>query len=137
VTETRAEAVQRLGVQHKLAAFRLGGRGCHRHLAAELVRGSRFAFADAFDKQVGDHFYSRLQRLEPDLAVPSVVEPDIFLDGAHDAEGYANQHCKRITEDSVTQPHSLRVLSLPGLSMPAFWLGLLVVMRLPLKRILQ
>ena len=42
-------AVQRLGVQHKLAAFGLGRRGGDRHLAAELVRRPRFAFADAFD----------------------------------------------------------------------------------------
>jgi hypothetical protein len=40
-------AVQCLGVRHKLAAFGLGGRGCYRHLAAELVRHPGFALADA------------------------------------------------------------------------------------------
>ena len=39
-------AEQGLGVQHKLAAFRPGGRGCRRDLAAELVRRPGFAFAD-------------------------------------------------------------------------------------------
>jgi hypothetical protein len=42
-------AVQCLGVQHKLAAFGLGGRGRHRDLAAELVRRPGFTFADIFD----------------------------------------------------------------------------------------
>ncbi len=42
-------AVQGLGMQHKLAALGLGGRGRHRQLAAELVRRSGLALADAFD----------------------------------------------------------------------------------------
>src|SRR5277367_755029 len=40
-------AVQRLGVQHELAALRLGGGRGNRHLAAELVGRASLAFADA------------------------------------------------------------------------------------------
>src|SRR5207244_3629866 len=42
-------AVQRLGMQHELAAFGFGRRGGDRHLATELVGRPRFALADAFD----------------------------------------------------------------------------------------
>jgi hypothetical protein len=35
--------------QHELAALGLGDRGCDRDLAAELVRRSGLALADAFD----------------------------------------------------------------------------------------
>jgi hypothetical protein len=42
-------AVQRLGVQQKLAAFGLGDRRRHRDLAAELVGYAGLAFADAFN----------------------------------------------------------------------------------------
>jgi len=42
-------AVQRLGVQHELAALGLGCRGADRHLAAKLVGRAGFALADAFN----------------------------------------------------------------------------------------
>ena len=40
-------AMQRLGVQHELAALGYGDRGDDRDLAAELVRRPGLAFADA------------------------------------------------------------------------------------------
>ena len=42
-------AVQRLGVQHELAALGLGRRRRDRHLAAELVGRPGLALADALD----------------------------------------------------------------------------------------
>ena len=42
-------AMQRLGVQHELAAFGFRRRGRHRHLAAELIGRPSLAFADALD----------------------------------------------------------------------------------------
>ena len=60
-------AVQRLGVQHKLAPFGLGNRGRHRDLAAELVRRPGFAFADAFD-------LGRVQRIDLMTALPVILK---------------------------------------------------------------
>src|ERR1700704_3911325 len=42
-------AMQRLGVQHELAAFGFCRRGGDRHFAAELIGRPSFAFADALD----------------------------------------------------------------------------------------
>jgi hypothetical protein len=42
-------AMQRFGVEHELATLRLGDRGCHRDLAAELVGRSGLALADTLD----------------------------------------------------------------------------------------
>src|SRR5438270_13370513 len=41
--------MQRLGVQHELAAFGFCRRGGDRHFAAELIGRPSFAFADALD----------------------------------------------------------------------------------------
>jgi hypothetical protein len=60
-------AMQCLGVQHKLAAFGLGGRGRHRHLAAELIRRPGFPLADAFDLR-------RVQRINLGAALPVILE---------------------------------------------------------------
>src|SRR5258706_12719984 len=40
-------AMQGFGMQHELPAFGRGSWCCDRHLAAELVRGTDLAFADA------------------------------------------------------------------------------------------
>ena len=42
-------AVQRLGMEHELAALGFGHRGCDADLAAELVRRPRFTLSDALD----------------------------------------------------------------------------------------
>jgi hypothetical protein len=60
-------AVQPLGVQHKLAAFGFGGRGCHRHLASELVGRPSFALADAFD-------FRGVQRIDPGTTLPVILK---------------------------------------------------------------
>ena len=59
-------AVQCLGVQHKLTAFGLAGRGRHRHLAAELIRRPGFALADALDLR-------RVLRLDLGAALPVIL----------------------------------------------------------------
>ena len=59
--------MQRFGVQHKLTAFGLGGRGSHRHLAAELLRRSGLAFANAFDLR-------RMQSIDLGTALPVILK---------------------------------------------------------------
>src|SRR5215470_11359132 len=56
-----------LACSNKLTAFRLGGRGRHRDLAAELVRRPGLAFADAFD-------LGRVQRIDLMTALPVILE---------------------------------------------------------------
>jgi hypothetical protein len=74
-------AVQHLGVQHELPAFRLGGRGCHGHLAAELVRRPGFAFADAFD-------LGRVQRVDLGSAPPVILETHPHRQGEQVGEAF-------------------------------------------------
>jgi len=107
VTETRAEAVQRLGVQHKLAAFRLGGRGRHRHFAAELVRGSRFAFADAFDLR-------SVQRINLRATLPVILETNPHRQSEQVGEAFLERliasdlrRISRITRPPDTQKSQL------------------------------
>ena len=59
-------AVQGLGVQHKLPAFELGGRGRHRHLTGELVWGPGFSLADALD-------LGGVQRIDLAAALPVIL----------------------------------------------------------------
>ena len=61
-------AVQRLGMEHELTAFRLGRRRRDRHLAAELVRGSGLALADALD-------LGRMQRIDLRATLTMILEP--------------------------------------------------------------
>src|SRR5436190_5033182 len=51
-------AMQRLGMQHELAAFGFCRRGGDRHFAAELIGRPSFAFADALD-------LGGMQRIKP------------------------------------------------------------------------
>jgi hypothetical protein len=60
-------AVQRFGVQHKLAVFGLGGRGDHRDLAAELVRRSDLALANALE-------LGRMQGIDLGAALPVILK---------------------------------------------------------------
>jgi hypothetical protein len=61
-------AVQGLGVQHKPTAFRHGGWGRHRHLAAELIRRPGLPLADAaFD-------LGRVQRIDLAAALPVILQ---------------------------------------------------------------
>ena len=62
-------AVQRLGVEDKLAAYGRGRRGGDRDLAAELVGRPRFAFADALDLR-------RMQRIDLEPAPAVVLQAD-------------------------------------------------------------
>ena len=62
-------AVQRLGVEHELAAPRGGDRRCHAHFASELVGRARLAFADAFDLR-------RVQRIYLLAALAVILQPD-------------------------------------------------------------
>jgi hypothetical protein len=74
-------AVQRLGVQHELPAFRLGGRGCHGHLAAELVRRPGLAFADAFN-------LGGVQRIHFRTALPVILETHPHRQGEQVREAF-------------------------------------------------
>ena len=60
-------SVQRLGVQHELAALGLGRRGGDRYFAAELVWRPRFPFADALDLR-------SVQRINFGAALPVILE---------------------------------------------------------------
>jgi hypothetical protein len=67
-------ALQRLGMQHKLAASGLGRRRGDRHLAAELVRRPRLAVADAMTSGRTQQLMAEAQFAAEELVI-RVLQP--------------------------------------------------------------
>jgi hypothetical protein len=84
-------AVQRLGMKHELAALRLCRRRRNRDLAAELIRGPGFAFADAL------HF-GGMQRIDLRAALTMILETHPTGQGEQIGEAFS----KRIVAGDLT-----------------------------------
>ena len=104
-------SVQCLGVQHKLAAFRLAGRGCHRHLAAELVRRPGFALANAFD-------LGGMQRIDFGTALPVILKAHPHRQGEQAGkaflEGFVARDLAPDIADHAAQPDAQELERAPS-----------------------
>src|SRR5262249_39473473 len=101
----------RFGVQHKLAAFRLAGRGRHRHLAAELIWRAGFAFADAFDLR-------GVQRIDLGAALPVILKAHPHRQGEQVGkaflEGFVARDLAPDIADHAAQPNAQKLELAPG-----------------------
>src|SRR5262249_23719848 len=94
-------AVQRLGMQHELAALGLGHRRRYAHLAAELVGCSGLALADALDLR-------RVQGIDLVAALVVVLHPHPArpVEQRREARGdlWIVRDLARDISDDTTQP---------------------------------
>jgi hypothetical protein len=109
-------AVQRLGVKHELAALWRSHRGCDRYLAAELVRGSRLALANAFD------FGRRVQGIDLGAALAMVLMAQ--LDRQIEERGEARDEFRLAPDLAVMS----RITAEPGAQEPERPAGTLELM---------